>query len=92
MLFLPTGDPDPRPAFVKAVVGNVHYLHFAIISWVITMVIAVTVSIMTEPIPPECVSNLSISSCLFNQNSSNSQVITIINFGQVELVMHQSLL
>ncbi|ROT86014.1 hypothetical protein C7M84_022123, partial [Penaeus vannamei] len=51
-------DPDPRPAFVKLTVGNVHYLHFSCILWIITGLVTVGVSLLTEPIPEECLYRL----------------------------------
>ncbi|XP_068233055.1 sodium/glucose cotransporter 4-like [Palaemon carinicauda] len=53
-----TGLPDLRPPIVKQLVGNVHYLHFSIILWVITGVVTIGVSLMTKPIPPECLYRL----------------------------------
>lgn len=40
--------PDNRPAVVK----YVHYLYFSIILSIVTLVVVVTVSLLTEP-PPE---------------------------------------
>ncbi|XP_037778698.1 sodium/glucose cotransporter 5-like [Penaeus monodon] len=53
-----SSDPDPRPAFVKLTVGNVHYLHFSCILWIITGLVTVGVSLLTEPIPEECLYRL----------------------------------
>nr|XP_027237505.1 sodium/glucose cotransporter 4-like isoform X2 [Penaeus vannamei] len=50
--------PDPRPYLVKLLVGNVHYLHFGCILWLLTGVVTVGVSFMTEPIPAECLYRL----------------------------------
>lgn len=53
-----SGLPDPRPEFVKLVVGNVHYLHFSCILWLLTGAVTIGVSLMTEPIPSECLYRL----------------------------------
>ncbi|XP_059351175.1 sodium/glucose cotransporter 4-like isoform X2 [Daphnia carinata] len=45
-----TGLPDPRPEVIKKIVGNVHYLHFGCILFVISLVTTVLVSLITEPI------------------------------------------
>ncbi|XP_047497066.1 sodium/glucose cotransporter 5-like [Penaeus chinensis] len=50
--------PDPRPYLVKLLVGNVHYLHFGCILWLLTGVVTVGVSFMTEPIPSDCLYRL----------------------------------
>ena len=46
-------DPDPRPDFVKNWVGGFHYLHFGTFLFFFNVLVAVVVSIMTEPIPKE---------------------------------------
>ena len=46
-------DPDPRPDFVKNWVGGFHYLHFGTFLFFFNVLIAVVVSIMTEPIPED---------------------------------------
>ncbi|XP_042881924.1 sodium/glucose cotransporter 5-like [Penaeus japonicus] len=53
-----SSDPDPRPELVKLTVGNVHYLHFSCILWIITGLVTVAVSLLTEPIPTECLYRL----------------------------------
>ncbi|MPC83352.1 Sodium/glucose cotransporter 4 [Portunus trituberculatus] len=50
-----TGE-DKRGWFLQAVVGNVHYLHFSCILWIITGIITIAISLLTEPIPESCVS------------------------------------
>ncbi|XP_046654280.1 sodium/glucose cotransporter 4-like isoform X2 [Daphnia pulicaria] len=45
-----SGLPDPRPEIIKKIVGNVHYLHFGCILFLISLVTAVLVSLITEPI------------------------------------------
>ncbi|XP_064104954.1 sodium/myo-inositol cotransporter 2-like isoform X2 [Macrobrachium nipponense] len=57
-----SGDPDPRPELVKNVIGGVHYLHFCFLCWIVTAVTAFCVSIMTEPIPDECLYRLTFYS------------------------------
>ena len=47
---------DKRPDWIKVIVGNVHYLHFGCILLVLTMLVTVAVSLLTEPIPEKCVS------------------------------------
>lgn len=49
---------DPRPEWIKALVDNVHYLHFGCILFVIVFVITVVVSLLTEPIPEKCLHRL----------------------------------
>ncbi|RXG53801.1 Sodium/glucose cotransporter 4 [Armadillidium vulgare] len=34
-----SGKPDPRPEFIKLIVGNVHYLHFGILLFFITLIL-----------------------------------------------------
>lgn len=41
---------DPRPEIIKRIVGDIHYLHFGCILFVITLVVTVVVTILTEPI------------------------------------------
>lgn len=41
-----SGEPDPRPL----IISKVHYLHFGIILFVISCVVAIVVSLLTEPI------------------------------------------
>ena len=52
------GLPDPRPEIIKKIVGNVHYLHFGCILFLISLVTAVLVSLITEPIDEKYVWNL----------------------------------
>lgn len=65
-----TGLPDPRPEIIKKIVGNVHYLHFGCILFLISLVTAVLVSLITEPIDEKYVWNL------FNINYNVQLVIT----------------
>ncbi|KAB7501663.1 Sodium/glucose cotransporter 4 [Armadillidium nasatum] len=46
--------PDTRPHLIKMLIDNVHYLHFGCILFVITVVIVMAISLMTPPIPEEC--------------------------------------
>lgn len=48
-----SGRPDPRPAFVKKAIGEVHYMHFCLLCWCVTILVAYCVSLVTKPIPPE---------------------------------------
>lgn len=41
--------PDPRPEIIKVLVGDIHYLHFGCILFLITIVVTVVVSLLTEP-------------------------------------------
>lgn len=43
-------EPDPRPEFVKLVIGNVHHLHFGCMLFLITTIVTVVISLVTEPI------------------------------------------
>ncbi|KAA0198528.1 hypothetical protein HAZT_HAZT002251 [Hyalella azteca] len=49
------GLPDPRPEIVKQLVGNVHFLHFSCFLWLITLGVTIAVSLLTPPIPSQCV-------------------------------------
>ncbi|XP_064112961.1 sodium/mannose cotransporter SLC5A10-like [Macrobrachium nipponense] len=53
-----SGLPDPRPDFVKAVVGNVHFLHFSCFLFLISAGVTIGISLMTPPIPSECLYRL----------------------------------
>ncbi len=48
----PCGSPDmdPRPEWIKMAVGQVNFLHFSPLSFVLTIIVAVAVSLVTEPI------------------------------------------
>nr|XP_053636730.1 sodium/glucose cotransporter 4-like [Cherax quadricarinatus] len=48
-----SSDPDPRSDFVKVIVGQVHYLHFSCFLFLITGAVAVSFSLLTEPIPED---------------------------------------
>lgn len=51
-------DQDKRPEWIKVIVGNVHYLHFGCILFVISLVVTVVISLLTEPIPEKCLHRL----------------------------------
>lgn len=50
--------PDPRPEWIRVLVDNVHYLHFGCILLVISFVVTIVVSLLTEPIPDKCLHRL----------------------------------
>ncbi|XP_063063726.1 sodium/mannose cotransporter SLC5A10-like [Engraulis encrasicolus] len=53
--------PPPRCGIhddAPSVLRSVHYLHFAILLWAITMAIIIGISLLTPPPPPEQVRNL----------------------------------
>ncbi|XP_064103875.1 sodium/glucose cotransporter 4-like isoform X2 [Macrobrachium nipponense] len=50
--------PDPRPEWIRVLVDNVHYLHFGCILLVISLVVTIVVSLLTEPIPDKCLHRL----------------------------------
>merc|ERR1712227_566136 len=45
--------PDERPDFVEHFVDDIHYLHYGAILFIITGVVTIMISLMTEPIPAE---------------------------------------
>lgn len=48
-----SGLPDERPAFVKHFVDDIHYLHYGALLFLITGLITIIISLLTEPIPEE---------------------------------------
>ena len=52
-------DEDLRPDWIKRVIFDVHFLDFGSILFLIVVVAVVAISLLTEPIPQECVSALS---------------------------------
>ncbi|XP_050710836.1 sodium/glucose cotransporter 4-like [Eriocheir sinensis] len=69
----PCGEPesaDKRPEWIKVIVGNVHYLHFGCILLLLTMVVTVAVSLLTEPIPEKCLYRLTF----WSRNSKEVRV------------------
>ncbi|CAL4089608.1 unnamed protein product, partial [Meganyctiphanes norvegica] len=55
------GQEDPRPELVKLLIGNVHYLHFSCILWLISGFVTISVSLMTPAIPEDCLYRLTFS-------------------------------
>ncbi|KAF2361701.1 Sodium/solute symporter [Trinorchestia longiramus] len=51
-------EEDPRPEIIKILVGNIHYLHFSLLLWVISLAVTISMSILTEPIPMKCLPRL----------------------------------
>ena len=47
------GDVDLRPNFVKVFVDDIHYLHYGAILFIVTGIVTIIISLMTEPIPDE---------------------------------------
>lgn len=56
ILYYLKGLPDPRPEIIKKIVGNIHYLHFGCILFLITLITTILVSLVTEPIDKNYVS------------------------------------
>ena len=48
-----SGLPDPRPDFVRIMVGKLHYLHFGVLVFCLTGIMTVIISYLTEPIPED---------------------------------------
>ena len=61
-------DPDPRPYFVKNWVGGFHYLHFGTFLFFFNVLVAVVVSILTEPISEDKVSIQFLSTVVMNSD------------------------
>ena len=59
-----SGQPDPRPEFVRTVVGKLHYLHFGVLVFILTGILTIVISLLTEPIPEDRVSNIDIVVCI----------------------------
>ncbi|XP_042218698.1 sodium/glucose cotransporter 1-like isoform X2 [Homarus americanus] len=53
-----SSDPDPRSHLMKLLVGNVHYLHFSCILFIITGAFTIGISLVTAPIPEDCLYRL----------------------------------
>lgn len=79
------GLPDPRPEIIKKIVGNVHYLHFGCILFVISLVTTVLVSLITEPIDEKYVWNLIVLIIIWwmNQWKRFERSCTVWHFGPV---------
>jgi hypothetical protein len=56
-----SGLPDPRPDFVRIVVGRLHYLHFGVLNFILTGIVSSIISVLTEPIPEDRVTLLILS-------------------------------
>ncbi|KAG0713841.1 Sodium/glucose cotransporter 4 [Chionoecetes opilio] len=61
---------DKRPEWIKLIVGNVHYLHFGCILLLLSMLVTVAVSLLTEPIPDKCLHRLTY----WSRNSTEVRV------------------
>ena len=48
----------PPPEWWYKLVDNIHYLHFGIILWGLTGFITIAISLLTKPIPEECLYRL----------------------------------
>jgi hypothetical protein len=46
-----SSEPDLR----SPLIAKIHYLHFSIILSLITVIVSWTISLLTEPVPKECV-------------------------------------
>ena len=44
-----------RPEIIKLIVGNVHYLHFGCILFLITLAVTLVVSLLTQPLDKDYV-------------------------------------
>ena len=50
----PCGTNDPKPPeWWYRVVDDIHFLHFGILLWGIAGIVAIVVSLLTEPLPEE---------------------------------------
>ncbi|CAG0886193.1 unnamed protein product [Cyprideis torosa] len=54
----PCGEEDQRPYVIQQLVGKVHYLHFAAMSFAITSSLAILISLLSKPIPRHCLHRL----------------------------------
>ena len=62
---------DTRPEIIKIIVGQIHYLHFGCILFVITLVVTVVVTILTEPIEKDYVGySITTSDRKFSTNNA----------------------
>ncbi|XP_018025309.1 sodium/glucose cotransporter 5 [Hyalella azteca] len=53
-----SGLPDPRPDFIKIIVGNFNFLNFSILLFFLTLLTNIAVSYITAPIPASCLHRL----------------------------------
>lgn len=51
------GMADLRPDWVKRYIFDIHFLHFGCILFVIVLIAVVVISLWTDPVPEECVSD-----------------------------------
>lgn len=49
---------DQRGWFLQLTVAKVHYLHFSCILWIITGIVTISISLLAEPIPDQCLYRL----------------------------------
>lgn len=91
-------EKDGRPLFIILTVGNIHYLHFSCILFIITSLVTISISLVTQPISEEYVSNASfekrnalIKSVFFVfSNCVSSFSPTAISTHVLDQEMHQS--
>ncbi|KAF2361703.1 Sodium/solute symporter [Trinorchestia longiramus] len=57
-----SGLPDPRPEFIKTIVGNFNFLNFSILLFFLTLCTSICVSYITPPIPERCLYRLTFQS------------------------------
>lgn len=53
-----SNEEDTRPSWIKKIIFDVHFLHFGCILFVIVVVSIIIISMLTEPIPSECLHRL----------------------------------
>ncbi|KAK8379347.1 hypothetical protein O3P69_019323 [Scylla paramamosain] len=53
-----SGEGDPRPWVIRALVVNVHYLNFSMVLFAVTGLVTVAGSLLTPPIPEDCLYRL----------------------------------
>ncbi len=51
-------DDDEPPDWWYTIIGDVHYLHFGLFLWALCLVVAVVISLLTRPIPKDCLYRL----------------------------------
>ena len=52
-----SGLEDTRPAFIKTAIDGLHYLHDGLVAFLVTSVIVVVISLLTEPLEDDQVGN-----------------------------------
>ena len=75
-------EKDLRPDWIKAVIFDVHFLHFGCILFLIVLVSVVVISLLTEPIPEECVSTASGPSHLRTDMCGNMTPYSCNTYGK----------